>query len=93
LDRRCCAYQRRKEATAKTTVHLEAMVKRSLAAGIRAKYLLMDSWFALPSTVASLAKHIDIIGMVRKSPMIHYSFRGVSMDLMAIYRRLKKRRG
>ena len=93
LDKRCCAYRRRKEATDKTTVHLEAMVKRSLSAGIQAKYLLMDSWFTLPSTVACLAQHIDIVGMVRKSPMIHYIWRDRSMDLMAIYRRLKKRRG
>ena len=34
LDKRCCAYRRRKEATAKTTVHLEAMVKRILSVGI-----------------------------------------------------------
>jgi hypothetical protein len=60
LDKRCCAYRRRKEATAKTTVHLQAMVKRTLSAGIRAKYLLMDSWFTLPSTVTSLSQHLDI---------------------------------
>jgi len=40
-----------------------------------------------------LAKHIDVIGMVRKTPMIHYRFNGQSMDLMALYRRLKKTRG
>jgi len=93
LDKRCCAYQRRKEAAAKTTLHLEAMVKRILSAGINAKYLLMDSWFTLPSTVACLAQHIDIIGIVRKSPMIHYICHGRTMDIMAIYRSLKKRRG
>ena len=27
LDKRCCAYQRRKEATEKATVHLKTMVK------------------------------------------------------------------
>jgi len=51
MDKRCCAYQRRKEATVKATGHLETMVKRILSAGISAQYLLMDSWFTMPATV------------------------------------------
>jgi hypothetical protein len=93
VDKRCCAYQRRKEATQKATAHLEAMVKRILATGVSAQYLLMDSWFTMPATVVTLAQHIDVIGMVKKSPKIHYTYKDHPMDLMAIYRRLKKRRG
>ena len=93
LDKRCCAYQRRKEATQKATAHLEAMVKRILAMGVSAQYLLMDSWFTMPATVVVLAQHLNVIGMVKKSPNIHYTFKGQSMDLKAIYRKLKKRRG
>jgi len=93
MDKRCCAYQRRKEATEKATAHLEAMVKRVLSTGIFAKYLLMDSWFTMPATVVTLAKHLKIIGMVKKSSRIHYTFNGKSLDLQAIYRRLTKRRG
>lgn len=93
MDKRCCAYQRRKEATQKATAHLESMVKRILSDGVYAKYLLMDSWFTMPATVIALAGHIKIIGMVKKSPKIHYTFNGQSLDLMDIYRRLAKRRG
>jgi hypothetical protein len=93
LDKRCCAYQRRKEATQKATEHLEAMVKRILSTGVSAKYLLMDSWFTMPATVIALAKHLPVIGMVKNSPRIYYTFNGQSLDLKAIYRRLKKRRG
>ena len=93
LDKRCCAYQRRKEATVKATAHIEAMVRRSLSAGIRARYMLMDSWFTMPATVCALAKHIQVIGMVRKTPKIFYTFGGKAMDLLSIYRRLQKRRG
>lgn len=93
LDKRCCAYQRRKEATEKATVHLEAMVKRILSAGVSAQYLLMDSWFTMPATVVTLAQHLTVIGMVKKSPNIHYSYSGQALDLKAIYRRLRKRRG
>ncbi len=93
LDKRCCAHQRRKEATIKATEHLEVMVKRILSTGIRAQYLLMDSWFTMPATVTALAEHIDVIGMVKKSSKIFYRYNGKSMDLMAIYGKLKKRRG
>jgi len=93
IDKRCCAHQRRKEAITKATLHLETMVKRILSTGINAQYLLMDSWFTMPAIVTALAKHIDVIGMVKKSARIYYRYNGHSMDLMAIYRKLKKRRG
>ena len=93
MDKRCCAWRRRQEATIKAPDNLEAMVKRILAAGVRAKYLLMDSWFAMPATITALSKHIDVIGMVKKTSKIHYEYNGQSMDLKAIYRKLKKRRG
>jgi hypothetical protein len=93
IDKRCCAYQRRKEAIVKATGHLEAMVKRILSSGIHAQYLLMDSWFTMPATVTTLAKHIDVIGMVKKSSRIFYRYNGKRMHLMAIYSKLKKRRG
>jgi hypothetical protein len=93
VDKRCCAYQRRKEATEKATAHLEAMVKRVLSKGISAQYLLMDSWFTMPANVVVLAQHIKVIGMVKKSSRIHYKFNGQALDLKAIYRRIRKRRG
>jgi len=93
MDKRCCAYQRRKEATLKTTEHLETMVKRILSTGIRAQYLLMDSWFMMPATVTALAEHIDVIGMVKKTSRIFYRYNGHLMDLMTIYNKLKKKRG
>jgi hypothetical protein len=93
MDKRCCAYQRRREATVKATENLVSMVKRILSSGIHARYLLMDSWFTMPATVARLGKHIDVIGMVKKTPKILYGYNGRRLDLMAIYRKLKKRRG
>ena len=93
MDKRCCAWQRRKEATVKATENLKTMVKRILSTGVRANYLLMDSWFTMPATVTALCDHIDVIGMVKKTPNVHYGYDGHQRDLMAIYRNLKKRRG
>ena len=93
MDRRCCAQQRRREATIKATEHLKGMVNRAFKAGLTARYLLMDSWFTMPATVTSLAGLIPVIGMVKKIRTVHYRFQGQRLDLMAIYRRLRKRPG
>ncbi len=93
MDRRCSAYQRRREATQKATLHLKDMVARALKTGLTARYLLMDSWFTMPATIASLAEQLPVIGMVKKIKTVHYRFQGRSLDLMTIYRRLKKRPG
>jgi hypothetical protein len=42
------------------------MIKRALAAGIEAGYLLMDSWFASPSVLRELSRHFPVICMLKK---------------------------
>jgi hypothetical protein len=71
LDKRRCGYKRRLEAMAKSTGRLESMVKRVLALGIRADYLLMDSWFAFPALLAALGKHLPVICMRQIIPPSH----------------------
>jgi len=44
------------------------MVKRAIGMGIRAKYILMDSWFSAPSVIAKLREHIHIICMLKDHP-------------------------
>lgn len=93
VDKRCCAYKRREEATIKSTAHLGEMVKRVLSAGIDASYVLMDSWFAMPATIVSLSHHLPVICMIKKTPKILYGYGDRRCDLMTLYRCLKKRRG
>ena len=93
MDKRCSAWQRRQEAIITAPENLEAMVKRVLAIGVRAKHILMDSWFMMPATVTALSKYINVVGMVKKTSKIHYEFNGNWVDVKAIYRQLKKRRG
>jgi len=57
------------------------------------KNAMQGSWFTMPSIVIGLAEHIDVIGMVKKSAEIYYRYNGHRMHLMAIYSKLKKRRG
>ena len=77
----------------KSTELLEAMLQRILSAGIHARYLLMDSWFGMPATIALLSKHISVICMVKKTSKVHYGFEGQPLCVKTIYKRLRKRRG
>jgi len=93
VDKRCCGYKRRLEAMAKSTEHLESMVKRVLALGIRADYLLMDSWFAFPALLATLGKHLPVICMGKDMPKVFYRHQGQWLTLGRLFAKLKKRRG
>ena len=93
LDKRTCGYQRRKEAITKSTELLEPMVKRAIGMGIRAKYLLMDSWFSAPSVIAKLREHIHIICMLKDHPKWLYEYKGKKLRLSELYGKLKKNRG
>jgi hypothetical protein len=93
VDKRCCGFKRRLEAMTKSTEHLETMVKRVLTRGIRADYLLMDSWFAFPSLLATLGAHLPVICMGKDMPKVFYRHQGQWFTLGRLYAKLKKRPG
>ncbi|QLA18342.1 transposase [Desulfolutivibrio sulfoxidireducens] len=93
LDRRSCGAKRRREAVTKSTALLAPMVRRALEAGVKARYLLMDSWFGMPAIILALRPLIPVLCMVERTPKILYGFQGKRLSLDGIYRALKKRRG
>ncbi len=93
LDKRTCGYKRRQEAMVKTTELLEDMVKRTLALGIRADYILMDSWFCFASLILKLSAHVPVICMVKDIASNFYRYQGHLVHLGELYRRVKKRPG
>ncbi len=93
LDKRTVGYKRRLEATTKSTKHLEGMVKRALALGIEADYILMDSWFCWPAILAKLGKHVPVISMAKNIPTVFYRYQEKWIDLGRLYNRLSKRPG
>ena len=93
IDRRTCGYRRRKEAMIKATEQLDPMVRRVLAAGVDADYILMDSWFAFPSVIQSLHQYRPVICMLKDMPNNLYRHQNVHMRLGEIYQRVKKKAG
>ena len=93
IDKRSCGAKRRQEAICKATDLINPMLQRALSAGVQAKYLLMDSWFAMPTIIAKAREHLPVICMIKRTPKILYGFGGDRLTVDAIYRRLRKRRG
>jgi hypothetical protein len=93
LDKRSCGYKRRQEAMTKTTDLLEPMIKRVLALGLKADYILMDSWFCFASLIAKLANHAAVICMVKDLTSNFYLYQHVHLRLGELYKRVRKRPG
>ena len=93
LDKRTCGYKRRQEAMTKSTDHLAGMVRRVLRLGVRADYILMDSWFAFPAILSKLGKLLPVICMAKDMPKVFYCYKGQWQRLSSIYSKVKKRPG
>lgn len=62
------------------------MIKRALHAGIRADYLLMDTWFTTEPMIKSiLSKGLDVIGMVKQLNQ-RYNYKGKAYTLPELQR-------
>lgn len=89
-----CGARRRKEAKFTAPDVLIQMLARAKNAGIKAKYLLMDSWFGTPSIISDAAQYFPVICRVKNSSKIHYLTKsGGALPIEKIYRTLRKRPG
>ena len=94
IDKRTNGYKRRMESMRKSTDLLVEMVSAAVAAGTRARHLLVDSWFSFPSTIRrihSLGMHT--ICMLKDTGKVTYDLNGWPYTLKELYRELRKRPG
>ncbi len=58
----------------------------AIASGVKAKYVLFDSWYASPHMFSELVKrHRDGIGMLKKTQKVYFRYRGREMDVKTLY--------
>jgi len=93
IDKRSCGYIRRKESVIKQTDLIEPMIKRAISWGIKAKYLLMDSWYGYPSIIISVQQYLDVICMVKNTPKVFYYIGDTALTLGKLYKGFRKKRG
>ena len=67
VDHRSNGYKNRKESIMKKTDAAICLLQRALNAGIRADYVLMDTWFTTEPMIRNiLDTGLDVIGMVKQ---------------------------
>lgn len=94
FDGRSLAGKRRKLSRMKGTKVMVELVSKALSAGIKADYVLFDTWFASPAQLLDIKRlGLDSIAMIRKSSKIRYLYNGKKLNLNKIYGMNKKRRG
>lgn len=88
------AAKARKLAQQKATEVVPELIKEAQNAGIKANYVLFDSWFSSPKEILSMKElGLDVVAIVKKSSKIHYFHEGQKQSVKNIFARNKKRRG
>ena len=94
IDKRSVGFKRRQNALTASPESALYMLEQAVAAGIKAKYVLFDSWFSFPATIIKICKmNLNVIAMLKDTPKIYYIFNGEKKSLREIYRTVRKRRG
>ena len=67
-----------------------ALLDTALSAGLKADYVLFDSWFSNPAQITAIhSKGMDVIARLKKSSRIKYSYCGEQLNIKEIYSRNK----
>jgi DDE superfamily endonuclease len=94
LDKRTNGYQRRQESMRKATDVLVDLVALAMTAETKARYLLVDSWFAFPATIRRLhALGMHTICMLKDTGKVTYNLDGCPHTLKELYHSVRKRCG
>ncbi len=87
-------YNRRLMAQTKATLTMLNLIDYAIKAGIKAKYVLFDSWFSSPAQIFSvLGKGFDVICMAKKGRIKYTCEDGTKKTFTQIFNSSKKRRG
>ena len=83
-------YLRRADATRSKVELLMEMVLEAKDKHLDFKYLLFDSWFAFPKTIASFVrKEVDVIAMLKRMPNVRYRFNERIVPLRELHSMIK----
>jgi len=94
VDKRTSGYKQRRLAQSGALSAMMEMFRQAINAGLRAPYVLFDSWFSFPCHILRLkAEKLDVIARVKKTSKVHYRYGEQMLSAPEIYKRNKKRRG
>lgn len=88
FDKRSLAYQRRSQAKRKMPDVALELVDSIMKNGLKAKYILFDSWYTSPHMFHELLKRgLFGIGRLKNSEKVYFRYRNRLMDVKTLYSR------
>lgn len=93
VDKRTNGFKRRAESLRKAPEVLKELVKQAHDSGIRADYLLFDSWFSFPAIIIGLLEQKQQVICMLKSAKTKYGYKGFDLTLNELYKTVRKRCG
>ena len=93
VDKRTNGFKRRVESLRKSPEVLKDLVKQAHDSGLRADYLLFDSWFAFPTTIIGLLEEKQQVICMLKEAKTKYGYQGFDLNLKQLYKSVRKRCG
>ncbi len=94
LDQRTHSGKRKAQAQRKATEVLVELLQAALKEGIKANYVLFDSWFSSPKVFHALSDiKLHAVCMIKRSKKVYYGYKGNWVDVKTIFQAEKKRRG
>jgi hypothetical protein len=93
VDKRTTGFKRRVESLRKAPEVLKDLVRQARESGIRADYLLFDSWFAFPATIIDLLEQKQQVICMLKEAKTKYGYKGFDLTLKELYKSVRKRCG
>ena len=94
FDGRSNAFKRRAKAQRKATDVAIELLQEALKYGVKANYVLFDSWFSSPVMLKKINDlKLFTVCMLKKTTTHHYLFEGKMQDVKTIFSKCRKRRG
>lgn len=93
IDKRTVGYRRRRESWQKSPDVVLQLLGEAQAAGLKARYVLFDSWFAFPRLLRQIVqdRNLHVVAMVKAMKTIRYTYEGKRYTLKELYAHVKKR--
>ena len=93
-DKRSLASKRKQQAQGKGTEVMLELLSLALKRGVKASYILFDSWFSSPKMFQEIrALELHAVTLLKRSSKVHYFYQGNAVDVKSLFKQLRKRRG
>ena len=94
VDKRTNGYRARQMAQEGGFKASLSLLDKAMMEGIKAGYVLFDSWFSLPRMIKNIRKrNLHVVAMVKDTSKVYYRHKGRQLSTRQLYKLSPKRRG